>query len=278
MTMNRAGLGVAWWSRAATTVRLLWRQIHYDWLLLRRNPQVRVLTMLLPFVFLVLFVAMFGNNTLDVEGSRIRQSTYYVPAIMTFAVVDAAFMTLLVGIVTQRERGVFKRRKLTPEPSWVVIVGGTAGAVGGAVVLAVVIWVFGRVAYGAQVSIDLVPATITTVAIGAATFCCLAYAVSPFVRTIDSAVPVAALLTLPLVFVSGIFVPWQWVPEWLQIVASVFPVRPLTHALVHAFRPTTQAPGFVAADLLALGAWGVIGLVVGRRFFRWLPRTDQLAP
>lgn len=265
-------------SRRPGAARLLRRQVHYDRLIMRRNAQVQVFTLLMPLLFLVLFVAMFGNDTTDVDGVAIPQSTYYVPAIMTFAVVDAAFMTLLVAVVTQREMGILKRRMLTPEPSWVVIVGRALAAVYGALLLVAAIWIFGWLAYGVSLPADRVPATVVTVALGALMFCCLAYAVSPFVRSIEAALPVAAALAFPLVFVSGIFVPWEVVPGELQFVARLFPIRPLTHALVHAFHPAAPGSGLVGRDLLALVGWGVAGLVVARRWFRWLPRAGSTAP
>ena len=96
-------------------------QARYDLLAFLRNSQARFFTLILPLLFLVIFVSVFGNDT--VGPRHVKESTYYVPGIAAMAVISASFINLVISIIAQRESGVLKRRRATPVPAWVLIAG-----------------------------------------------------------------------------------------------------------------------------------------------------------
>ena len=258
-------------------LRLVLHQMRADRIVLTRNMQAQFFGLALPIVFLVLFVSIFGNELTDVDGHWVRQSTYYVPAIMVFTVVDGAFMTPLVGLVTQREMGILKRRRMTPEPSWVLVIGRACTLLLGTATVVALLVGIAHVAYDVPLPVERAGALAVYLLAGVVTFCSLAFAASRLVRSADDGMAVAGALSLPLFFVSGVFIPWATVPAPLQAVASVFPVRPLSHAMVHVFDPATEGTGLVAADLAVLAAWAAVGLVAARRWFSWLPLSQEAA-
>jgi len=83
--------------------------------------------------------------------------------------------------------------------------------------------------------------------------------------------PAAMALTLPLYFISGVFVAVTVLPHWLADVGQIFPVRALASALLTAYNPHTAGLGFSGQDLLILAAWGIAGLLIALRRFSWLP-------
>lgn len=115
------------------------------------------------------------------------------------------------------------------------------------------------------------PGLVIAVIVGAASFCCLGFAISTRIGAADAAAPVTNLTVLPLYFISGVFVPWEQIPPLLQTIADVFPIRHLAVAMLTPFIDTSGA-GIAAGDLLIVAAWGVAGLVVAARSFRWSPR------
>ena len=100
-------------------IRLVLHQSRYELLTFARNRQGRFFTVLLPVIFLVIFVSIFGNELVGPE--HIKSSTYYVPGIAALAVLTASFSNLVISITTQRELGVLKRRRATPAPASVMI-------------------------------------------------------------------------------------------------------------------------------------------------------------
>src|SRR4029077_16457968 len=98
--------------RAPGPVGLVLHQARYDLLGILRNRQARFFTLMLPLIFLVIFVGVFGNHT--VGPDHVKASTYYVPGLTAMAVIAGSFVNLVISVTAQREAGVLKRRRATP--------------------------------------------------------------------------------------------------------------------------------------------------------------------
>jgi ABC-2 type transport system permease protein len=245
----------------------------YDLRAFARNRQHQFFTLALPVLFLVIFASVFGGsgNTTQVAGGPISTPVYYVPAIIALGVIAACFGNLVASVTAQRERGVLKRRRATPVPPAAVIAARILTTVVIAVVMAVVLLGIGWAAYGAHVPGRTAPALAVTVAAGAASFCCLGYALTSLITTEDAALPTTTAITLPLYFISGVFVPVTALPHWLAGAEEIFPVRHLANALLAAYNPHTTGLGLAGRDLLIVAAWGAAGLLIAIRKFSWLP-------
>ena len=75
---------------------LVAHQTRFDLRAFARNREARFFTILLPLIFLVIFAAVFGNDTVTVDGREINQTTYYVPNLMALAIVSAAVQSLVI--------------------------------------------------------------------------------------------------------------------------------------------------------------------------------------
>jgi ABC-2 type transport system permease protein len=254
--------------------RLVAHQLRYDLLLILRDPQSRFFTIVLPLIFLILLTSLFGNHTHFIDGHAIKNSTYYVPGISTLGIIATSFVNLVITITGQRESGVLKRRRSTPVPAWVLIASRALTSAILAIVIVALIVVIGRIAYGVHIPGSTLPAFVLGVVIGAAVFCCLAFAASSFIRNEDSAQPIIQAITLPLYFISGIFVPKDQLSSTLKDIASVFPVAHLDNALFKAFYPATTGSGIAGKDLLIVAAWGAAGLIVALWRFSWSPQSS----
>ena len=254
-------------------IRMALHLFGYDLRAFLRNRQSQFFTIALPVLFLVIFASVFGGSghTTAVAGGEISTSVYYVPGIIALGVIAACFGNLVASVTAQRERGVLKRRRATPVPAAAVIAGRVLTAVVIAVVMAAVLLGIGWAAYGAHVPGRTALALAVTVVIGAASFCCLGYALTSLVRNEDAALPTSTAITLPLYFISGVFVAVTVLPHWLADVGEIFPVRHLANALLVAYNPHTTGLGFAGPDLLIVAAWGVAGLLIALRTFSWLP-------
>ena len=161
-----------------SSVALVLHQFRYDQKAFWRNPASLFFTVSLPVIFLLIFATIFGNDTVEIRGTEIKTTTYYVPAIITLAVISAAMVSLAFSLVVARENGVLKRGRGTPMPSWVFIAGRIGNAIVVSVIMLVLLTVIGRVLYGVQVPWDRLPAVLVTLAVGAASFCCMGVALT----------------------------------------------------------------------------------------------------
>jgi len=249
--------------------RLILHQARYDLLTLSRNRQGRFFTALLPVLFLVIFASVFGNDL--VGHAHIKASTYYVPGIAALAVLSAGFSNLVISITSERERGILKRRRATPAPATVIIAGRALTSLLVALGVTAVVIAIGVVIYGVHVALGSLVGLTLSIAIGSVAFACLGYAISAGVRSADSAQPIVLALTLPLSFISGVYIPSVQLPSLLAHVAQLFPLQHLVAALGRGFLPGTH--GVAWGDLAILAAWGAAGLIVALSRFRWTPAS-----
>jgi ABC-2 type transport system permease protein len=258
----------------AGPVRLIAHQFRYDLRAFTRNGQARFFTLALPVAFLLIFATVFGDKTVPVPGGVIHTSVYYVPGIIALGVIQAAVSNLAQSVIAQREAGILKRRRATPVTAGALIASRALTATTVAIVMTGLLAAIGWFAYGAHIPASHATALAVTVLVGAASFASLGFALTTVIRSADSAQPTLAAITLPLYFISGVFLATTLLPHWLLNVAGVFPVRPFQEALLAAYNPFSAGSGFAGRDLLIIAAWGMAGLLIATRRFRWTPQSN----
>jgi ABC-2 type transport system permease protein len=251
-------------------VALAVHQFRYDQKTFWRNPASVFFTVMFPVIFLFIFELLFGNDVIRSLG--VKTSTYYVPAIITLAVFSATFQNLAMSLTIDREVGILKRTRGTPLPGWVFIAGRIGNSVVVAVIMLALVAAIGRVVYSVEIPWERLPAVVVTLAVGAGSFCCLGIALTAAIPSQAAAAPMANAVSLPLYFLSGVFVPESEIPDGVLQFADLFPVRHFFEAFFTAWSPFTQGAGFEWGDLAVVAAWGIAGLVIAMRSFRWEPR------
>ena len=99
-----------------STAGLTIRQVRYTNKAFWRNPQAAFFTFVFPLMFLVIFDLLFGDQDIGYYARDTGIMTYYVPAIVAFAVITACFTNMAISISLARDRGELKRLRGTPLP------------------------------------------------------------------------------------------------------------------------------------------------------------------
>jgi len=256
---------------AGSDLGLLAAQIRFEQRAFWRNRTRAFFSVAFPLVFLVVFNAINGSHHIAELGG-ISYATWFVPGILAYGMIMATFTNLATSVAVSRDTGVLKRIKGTPLPNWVFLAGRIGSTLVTATVLVGATLLLGSVAYDVQIRTSTLPGLIATIVVGSVCFTTLGLAATTIIPNADAAPAVLNLLILPLTFISGIWMVLDGAPGWLDVVAKIFPVRPLAHSLQYAFHPATLGAGFVWSDLAVLSAWTVGGVVVCLRWFRWESR------
>ncbi|MDE2802784.1 MAG: ABC transporter permease [Chloroflexota bacterium] len=255
-----------------SAVMLALRQVRYENRAFWRNPAAAFFTIVFPLMFMVIFNLVFGSQEVtDESGNTYNLSTFYVPAIMVFALVGATYTNISMNIAFTREAGLLKRMRGTPLPSWSYLAGKIMHSVLLAALLVVIVAGSGLVLFGVDLPTNTLPAALLTLAIAAATFCTLGLAVTTFIPNADAAPAIVNASILPLLFISDVFIPLDDAPVWLTTIADVFPVRHMALAMHTSFNPFETGAGLEWGHLAVMAVWLVAGLAFTVRFFRWEP-------
>jgi ABC-2 type transport system permease protein len=246
-------------------------QFRYDQKTFWRNPASVFFTVMFPVMFLVLLGVIVNGETIHSRGG-IDATTYFIPGVITLAVVSATMVNLAMTLTILREGGILKRLRGTPLPSWVFIAGRIGNAIVTALLMFVLVTALGRLLFGVPVPWSRLGALVVTLAVGSASFCALGVALTTIIPSRESAPAITNMIVFPLYFLSGVFIPESEIPSGVLHVADAFPVRHLFDALLAGFDPTTAGAGFQLGNLAVVAAWGLAGLALAVRRFRWEPR------
>ena len=114
--------------------------------------------------------------------------------------------------------------------------------------------------------------------LGVGTSALLGIALSAVPRSGKSATAVVIPIVLVLQFISGVYLMFWQLPEWMQNIASLFPLKWMAQGMRAAFLPDDfkvleqNGEWDLALVAIMLVAWLVVGLVVSRLTFRWIRR------
>jgi ABC-2 type transport system permease protein len=246
---------------------LVGRQIRYEQRAYWRNRGRGIITFIFPLMFLVIFASLNEGRTLHERGG-IAYDDFFVPGILAYGVIATTYVNMAISTAILRDEGVLKRMQGTPLPRWAYIVariGSTIVIVG---LMTAVTLALGAAVYGVTIRASTLPGLVATLVLGTAAFTTLGIGVTRFMPNAEAAPVFVNLSILPLTFISNIWFPTDGMPQGLQDVAKLFPVRALADGLQYAFDPRTIGAGFNAQDLRSLAVWTAIGVALMVRFLR----------
>lgn len=241
-----------------------------------RSRESVVFTLAFPVLLLVIFSSIFGDRQLTPEVTFTR---YFVAGMIAAGLMTVGFQALAINIPIERERGVLKRLRGTPMPPWAYFAGKV-------VLVAAIALAETALLVAAGVTLFDLPLPDTAAAWGtlawvaalgvtACTLCGIAFSSVP--RSARGATAVVTPVALVLQFISGVYVEFTRLPEWMQQIAALFPLKWMCQGLRAVFLPESFAAAEPAGEwelgrvALVLAAWCVLALGVCLRTFRWSP-------
>ncbi len=237
-------------------------------------------TFLFPVLMLTIFSVAFSNQSFgqDAAGHPLSATRYYLPAMLAAGVLLSGLQNLATDIAGERSDGTLKRLAGTPLPVMSYFIGKIGQVFVTGLLQAALILLVAALAFRVPLPTDAGHWLAFTwiFLFGVATSAILGVALSALPRSGRSATAVIVPIVLVLQFISGVYISFSSLPDWLQNVASVFPLKWLAQGMRYAFLPDSYSvlePGaswHVGGVAIALAIWLVVGLVVTRVTFRWI--------
>ncbi len=192
---------------------------------------------------------------------------FLIPGIIALSVMQTGLFTVLYTFVHLRQRGILRRLKATPlrATDFLAAQVGTRLILAAAQTLILVliallvfrIHIYGNVGWLLLVAV-----------LGAAVFLALGFAISGSTGSVESAAPIANLIGLPMIVLSGVFFSRGGMPGWLHGITDLLPLTYLVDALRHV-----SYDGFglldIRGDIAGMLVWLAISGVLAVRLFRW---------
>jgi ABC-2 type transport system permease protein len=267
---------------AGRTVLLGLSRIRYEVTTYFRQGDSVFFSFLFPLVMLTIFSVAFSEQNFGPENAPLSAAAFYLPGMMAAGLLLSGLQNLAIDIAGEKGDGTLKRFAGTPLPVLSYFIGKIGQVFVTGILQAAMLLVVARVAF--QVELPTEPEKWATFAwvfvLGVSTSAILGIALSGLPRSGKSATAVIIPIALVLQFISGVYLGFSQLPEWLQNVASVFPLKWMAQGMRSVFLPedfaTLEQGGTwdLAGVAIVTAIWLVVGLAVTRMTFRWI-RKDS---
>jgi ABC-2 type transport system permease protein len=228
-----------------------------------RNRMAILYGYLFPLIFLVAFWTIYRNDAVPLA--------LHAGQFLTVTILGSACFGLPTTIVSERERGVWRRYALAPVGRW-VFVAATLLARSVLLLTAAALQLALASAFGLPVPAHPFGLFVAFCAASAA-FLSFGMVIAMLVDSVPAVQALGQCLFLPMLMIGGVAVPMESLPAWAQHLSALFPGR----YAVEAMQRSATGGGLRGAnfDLLALFLIAAGAGIAATAMFRW---DKALAP
>lgn len=241
-------------------------------------------TFLFPLMMLTIFSVAFseGNFGTTPDGVAVTAAQYYLPAMLAAGVLLSGLQNMSIDIAMEKSDGTLKRLAGTPLSVVSYFIGKIGQVLVTAIAQAALLIAVAAIAFAVPLPTDAESwFTFAWVfLLGVTTCAILGIGLSGLPRSGKSATAVIIPIVLVLQFISGVYIQFSMLPEWLQSIANLFPLAWLAHGMRSVFLPESYAAVEAGGEWNLTGVaivcsiWLVVGLIITRLTFRWI-RKDS---
>jgi ABC-2 type transport system permease protein len=222
-----------------------------------RNKMALLYSYLFPTIFLVAFWVLYRFEQVPLVR--------HVGELLTVTALGGACFGLPTTMVSERERGVWRRYRLTPV-STATLVSGTVAARYLLLVVAALLQL--ALAMGLGMPLPKHPVHLfVAFTLVAFAFIGLGLVIAMMADTVPAVQALGQCIFLPMLIIGGVAVPLASLPDWAQRLSGFFPGRYAVETLQACV--TGSGLGAARFSALALVVIGLAGCVAGAKMFRW---------
>ncbi len=207
-------------------------------------------------------------QTQQVEDESLKPIQFIAPGMIAYGIAVGAVFGAAMTLITWRQKQLLRRLRLAPVSTSTVV---TSRVVVSLVVALVQLALFVGISVLPFLGLKLSGAwymAVPLVVAGTLAFLAIGLFVGAVAKTQEGGSGLANLITLPMAFLSGAFIPLEAAPAWLSTIGKFLPLTYLVEGLKDVM---VRGEGPQAA-LLPIGillAFAAVVTLIATRFFRW---------
>jgi len=228
-----------------------------------RAPLSLVFTFALPLILLV--TTGLGKNSTVLVGPGFR-----ISLALTVGLVSIGTVGYSLSIARDRDIGVFQRLRVTPTPTWAIMVSRWIVQLGAVLGMDIVVMLVAAVFLGITLSPQAYALSVLVTLLGSAVFLSIGQAIVGLIASADTLQAAGRLLYVPLIALS-LFGNTDKLGTAVEMVSRWSPGGCL-ESLLSVTMGATEWGGQAWGALFASLGYAVVFAVIGIRWFRWVSR------
>lgn len=232
--------------------RIYYLESKYEFLKLVRLRAYVVYTLMFPLMFYVFFGLLMGRKAPPGEMSL---SKYLLATYGAFGVIGVALFGFGVGVAVERGLGWLQVKRASPMPPAAHFVARLVVCILFSAVQITALFAMGVLFGGVRMPASQWALLALTLLAGTVPFCALGLAIGNLAKP-NSAPALVNVLYLPMSFCSGLWIPLQFLPDFLRESARTLPPYHLSQLALRIIHAPSEGP--VLAHWAALGGFAVL--------------------
>jgi ABC-2 type transport system permease protein len=184
-----------------------------------RTPSFIIPTLTFPILFYLFFGVAMGSRGV---GGGASLGVYLIATYGAFGVIGAALSSFGVSLALERGQGLLQLKQATPMPLFAYILAKLASAIVFSSMVTLSLFAVGTALGGARLDAQQLAMLFATLVAGTVPFALLGLTVG-YIVSADAAIAVVNLLYLPMGFLSGLWIPIDFLPNTVKQIATFLP-------------------------------------------------------
>jgi ABC-2 type transport system permease protein len=202
-----------------------------------------------------------------VTTSNLGYFDFILPGILAMTIMQLGIFGVAFSFVSMKASGALRRIQATPvHPVYFVFAQAVVRLMitlaTGALLVALGIYFFNFHMVGSYINFAMISV------IGILIFLGFGFAIAGWAKDETQVAPVANLIQLPMLLLSGIFFSRDAFPSWLKTVTDYFPLTFVSHGLRKVANEGASLAQ-IPVDLLGMVIWLILIFAIAVRVFRW---------
>jgi ABC-2 type transport system permease protein len=195
-------------------LRSYWLEAKYEFLKALRLPRYTVFTLVFPLMFYVLFSLVMNNN--------VQAATYMLATYGAFGVIGASLFGFGSSIATERGQGWMRLKRASPMPPLAYFTAKLFMALIFSSIVILALFMLGFTLGQVRMGLGTWLSLFATLLLGALPFGAMGLMFG-YLSGPNSAVALLNLVYLPMAFFSGLWIPVNILPKFVQNIAPFLP-------------------------------------------------------
>ena len=189
--------------------RIVVLESRYEIVKLLRTTAFVVPTVAFPVLFYLLYGVAMGGRTV---GGGVSQAVYLIATYGAFGVIGAALSAFRISVAIERGQGLLQLKHATPMPLYAYVAAKLVAAMVFSSIVVLALFAVGTALGGARIDIGPIATLFVALVVGTVPFALLGLTFGYTVKG-QASVAVFNLLFLPMAFLSGLWIPIDFLPK-----------------------------------------------------------------
>lgn len=208
-----------------------------------------------------------GVTSQPTKTAGLKRFDYVLSGLIGFSMLSLGVFSMSEGFTGDKKAGALRRMQVAPIKAWQLILATAINRIFVGLISVTLMFVSALVIFDFNMRGDY----LSFIALVIISITCLfgfGMAIAGWARDANQAAPLTQIVTMPMMFLSGVFFPTFLMPEWLQKITAFIPLTPIVDGLRYIL--TEGKTIFeIGPQLAVIASWTLIIYIVSFKVFRW---------